>query len=386
MATVIEAPVDAMPNEPEANKLFRMVMKFKGSDLHLKVGMAPAMRLAGVLRQMQLPPLSTQRHGTADVPAAFGRARRTSWKRPAASTSPTSSSSPTAMRPAFASTCSVSAAASAWSPAASTRRSPISRGWACPQVMGEIASHDQGIVILAGVTGSGKSTTIAAMLNYVNTRERCHIVTIEDPIEFTFKDDKCIINQREVGIDVIDWNTALKHAVRQDPDIILVGEMRDRETFNAAMHAAETGHLVFGTIHASTAPSTISRILDLFPMDMHSAMRQNLAFNFKAIVAQKLLPTTKDWAAANGQTRVPLVEVMRMNPTVRKLILQEEDIKLAQAIRLGKEEGMVDFTESLRQLVVAEKIERATAFENAPNPELLRMALKGITLPEQGIL
>ena len=154
--------------------------------------------------------------------------------------------------------------------------------------MGEIASHDQGIVILAGVTGSGKSTTIAAMLNYVNTRERCHIVTIEDPIEFTFKDDKCIINQREVGIDVFDWNTALKHAVRQDPDIILVGEMRDRETFNAAMHAAETGHLVFGTIHASTAPSTISRILDLFPKDMHSAMRQNLAFNLKAIVAQKI--------------------------------------------------------------------------------------------------
>jgi twitching motility protein PilT len=143
---------------------------------------------------------------------------------------------------------------------------------------------------------------------------------------------------------------------------------------------------VFGTIHASTAPSTISRILDLFPQDMHSAMRQNLAFNLRAIVAQKLLPTTKDWAAAHGQTRVPLVEVMRMNPTVKKLILQEEDIKLAQAIRLGKEEGMVDFTESLRLLVVAEKIERATAFENSPNPELLRMALKGITLPEAGIL
>ena len=208
------------------------------------------------------------------------------------------------------------------------------------------------------------------MLQYVNTRERCHIVTIEDPIEFTFKDDKCIINQREVGIDVVNWDTALKHAVRQDPDIILVGEMRDRETFNAAMHAAETGHLVFGTIHASTAPSTISRILDLFPQDMHNAMRQNLAFNLKAIVAQKLLPTTKDWAAATGQTRAPLVEVMRMNPTVKKLILNEEDIKLAQAIRLGKEEGMVDFTESLRQLVVAEKVERAVAFENAPNPEL----------------
>jgi len=119
---------------------------------------------------------------------------------------------------------------------------------------------------------------------------------------------------------------------------------------------------------------------------MHSAMRQNLAFNLKAIIAQKLLPTTKEWAATSGQTRAPLVEIMRMNPTVKKLILNEEDIKLAHAIRLGKEEGMVDFTESLRQLVVAEKVERAVAFENAPNAELLRMALKGITLPEAGIL
>jgi twitching motility protein PilT len=224
------------------------------------------------------------------------------------------------------------------------------------------------------------------MLNYVNQTERCHVVTIEDPIEFTFKDDKCIINQREVGIDVIDWDTALKHAVRQDPDIILVGEMRDRDTFNAALHAAETGHLVFGTIHASSAPSTVSRILDLFPVDMHAAMRQNLAFNLKCIIAQKLLPTTKEWAATKGQARVPLCEIMRMSPIVRKLILAEEDIKLAQAIRMGKEEGMVDFTESLRQLVVAEKVERSVAFEVAPNPEALKMALKGIVLPEAGIL
>jgi twitching motility protein PilT len=255
-----------------------------------------------------------------------------------------------------------------------------------PPVLGEIASEDQGIIILAGVTGSGKSTTIASMLQHINTRERCHIVTIEDPIEFTFKDDKSIINQREVGIDVIDWDTALKHAVRQDPDIILVGEMRDRDTFNAAMHAAETGHLVFGTIHASSAPSTISRILDLFPRDMHSAMRQNLAFNLKAIIAQKLLRTTKEWTQKTGAARIPTVEIMRMNPTVKKLILNEEDTKLGDAIRIGKEEGMLDFTESLRQLCVAEKIERATAFEVAPSVEALKMALKGITIAQPGIL
>src|SRR5262249_23705436 len=159
----------------------------------------------------------------------------------------------------------------------------------------------------------------------------------------------------EVGIDVCDWDTALKHAVRQDPDIILVGEMRDQHTFSAAMHAAETGHLVFGTIHASSAPSTIGRILDLFPRDMHPALRQSMAFNLKAIIAQKLLPTTKE-LQAKGISRVPTNEIMRTNPIVRKLILNEEDTKLGDAIRIGKEEGMQDFTESLRKLVVDEKI------------------------------
>src|SRR6516162_7663552 len=385
MATVAEAPIEALPNEPEANKLFRMVMKYKGSDLHLKVGMPPAMRLAGVLRLMQLPVLSGSDMERLMFPLLSARQKTiledTGGIDFAHVVVDTNGDETRFRVNLFRQRGRLSLVARRVNTSI-----PDFEGLGLPAVLGDIASHDQGIIILAGVTGSGKSTTIASMLQYVNQRERCHIVTIEDPIEFTFKDDKCIINQREVGIDVIDWDVALKHAVRQDPDIILVGEMRDRDTFSAALHAAETGHLVFGTIHASSAPSTISRILDLFPQDMHAAMRQNLALNSKAIIAQKLLPTTKDWAASSGQTRVPLVEVMRTNPTVRKLILNEEDIKLAQAIRLGKEEGMVDFTESLRQLVVAEKVERATAFEVAPNPEALRMALKGITLPEAGIL
>ncbi len=385
MATAVETPVESMPNEPEANKLFRMVMKYKGSDLHLKVGLPPAMRLAGVLRTMQLPPLSETDMERLMFPLLTPRQKQILEDTGGIDyahvvTDPNGDETRFRVN-LFRQRGKLSLVARRVNTSI-----PDFEGLGLPPVLGEIASHDQGIIILAGVTGSGKSTTIASMLNYVNARERCHIVTIEDPIEFTFKDDKCIINQREVGIDVSDWNTALKHAVRQDPDIILVGEMRDRDTFSAALHAAETGHLVFGTIHASSAPSTISRILDLFPQDMHPAMRQNLAFNLKAIIAQKLLPTTKEWAASTGQTRIPLVEIMRMNPIVRKLILAEEDIKLQAAIRLGKEEGMVEFTESLRQLVVAEKIERATAFEVAPNPETLRMVLKGIQLPEQSML
>ena len=161
--------------------------------------------------------------------------------------------------------------------------------------------------------------------------------------------------------------------------------MRDRHTFSAAMHAAETGHLVFGTIHASSAPSTIGRILDLFPRDMHPATAVN-GIQHEGDYRAEAASDHERWAAATGQTRVPTVEIMRTNPTVRKLIMNEEDNKLGDAIRIGKEEGMLDFTESLRQLCVAEKIERSTAFEVAPSPEALKMALKGITINQPGIL
>ena len=200
-----------------------------------------------------------------------------------------------------------------------------------PPVLDELCKFDQGMILLAGVTGSGKSTTIASMLDWINHHYRKHILTLEDPIEFTFTEDKCLINQREIGMDVKDFVIGMKHAVREDPDVMLVGEMRDRETFETAIQAAETGHLVFGTIHASTAPSTIGRILDLFPQDMHAAIRSALAFNMKAIVAQKLLPSIKE-----GVGRVPTVEIMTFNPTVRKLILEEQDEKLPDAIRIGK--------------------------------------------------
>jgi twitching motility protein PilT len=383
-AVATESPESAY-SEPEANKLFRMVMKFKGSDLHLKVGLAPAMRLSGVLRQMQLPALSEQDMERLMFPLLTPRQRSILEDEGGVDfahivVDPNGDETRFRVN-LFRQRGKLSLVARRVNTSI-----PNFEGLGLPDVLGDIASADQGIIILAGVTGSGKSTTIASMLQHINSRERCHIVTIEDPIEFTFKDDKSIINQREVGIDVIDWDTALKHAVRQDPDIILVGEMRDQDTFKAALHAAETGHLVFGTIHASSAPSTISRILDLFPQDMHPAMRQNLAFNLKAVIAQKLLPTSKEYATKSGAGRVPLVEIMRMNPTVRKLILNEDDIKLSDAIRIGREEGMIDFTESLRLLVVEEKVDRATAFEVAPNVEELKMALKGIMIKQPGIL
>jgi twitching motility protein PilT len=383
MSTAIEPNVEVAPNEPEANKLFRMTIKYKGSDLHLKVGMPPSMRLAGVLRQMQLPVLTSADMDRLMYPLLTPRQRTILEEEGGVDFAHIifDGDNETRFRVnLFKQRGRLSLVARRVN-----NKIPTFEDLHLPAVLAEITQYDQGIIILAGVTGSGKSTTIASMLQYVNQRERMHIVTVEDPIEYTFKDDKSIINQREIGIDVLNWDIALKHAVRQDPDIILVGEMRDRETFSAAMHAAETGHLVFGTIHAGTAPSTISRLLDLFPREMHAPLRQSLAFNLKAVVAQKLLPTTKEWAD-KGVGRVPTNEIMRVNPTVKKLILNEEDTKLGDAIRIGKEEGMMDFTESLRLLVVAEKIERATAFEVAPSPESLKMALKGITINQPGIL
>jgi twitching motility protein PilT len=211
--------------------------------------------------------------------------------------------------------------------------------------------------------------------------QRKHILTLEDPIEFVFTPAKSLITQREVGVDVRDFEIGMKQAVRQDPDVMLVGEMRDRETFATAIHAAETGHLVFGTIHASSAATTIGRILDLFPADQHRSLRSSIAFNMRGIVAQKLLPSIKE-----GVGRVPAVEVMTFNPTVRKLLLEEMDDRLPDAIRMCANEGMQDFTRSLNDLVNKRLISAETALEVAPNPEALKMALKGISVAQPGIL
>jgi len=363
--------------EPEINKLFRMVMKHEGSDLHLKVGLPPMMRLRNAIRQMEMRPLSPEDVDRLIFAILSQRSQQLLEETGGADFAHIIGQDESRFRVnVFRQRGRVSLVARRVS-----NKIPTFEKLNLPPVIEKLCHHDQGMIILAGVTGSGKSTTIAAMLDYINERERIHILTIEDPIEYLFADKKAVVNQREVGIDVLDWHTALKHAVREDPDVILVGEMRDRETFEAGMNAAETGHLVFGTIHASTAPSTIGRILDLFPADIHSAMRQSLAFNLRAIVCQKLLPSIRP-----GVQRVPTNEIMIMNPTVRDLIIKAEDKKLPDAIRIGMLEGMVDFNESLRQLVERGDVDRATALEVAPIHEALKMDFKGIKVAQPGIL
>lgn len=363
----------------EVNKVFRQLIKHKGSDLHMQVGKPPILRVKGTLRELQMEPITQEKMQQLFDPMMDDRLKRIFQEEGGCDFSHVVEYEGENWR--FRVNLFIQLGKPGMVSRKIERSIPNFEGLYLPPVMEELCKYDQGMVLLAGVTGSGKSTTIASMLDWVNHNYRKHILTIEDPIEFVYTQDKCLINQREVGIDVHDFEIAMKHAVRQDPDIMLVGELRDRETFETAIHAAETGHLVFGTIHASNAPSCIGRILDLFPNDMHKAIRSSMAFNMRAIIAQKLLPTIVD-----TPSRVPIVEIMRFNPTVRKLILEEEDEKLAAAIRIGKDEGMQVFNESLYGFIDSELISRASAFEVSPNVEELKMKLKGIDVTGAAIL
>ncbi len=365
--------------EREVDKYFRALVKMQGSDLHMKTGRPPIIRVHGGLKDLNRGPIDAVEMAQLLFPMMDDRLRTIFDKEGGADFAYTVDVDGVTWR--FRVNMLQQLGKIGLVARRVNNKIPDFRGLYLPPVMAELCNFDQGMILLAGVTGSGKSTTIASMLDYINHREAVHILTLEDPIEFVFTEDKALINQREVGIDVKDFSVAMKHAVREDPDIILVGEMRDEETFMTAIHAAETGHLVFGTIHASSAPSTIGRILDLFPEDLHSAIRSAIAFNMKAIVAQKLLPSIKP-----GVGRVPTCEIMTFSPMIKKLILESHDEKLADAIRIGAQEGMQDFTMSLKQLIDDELIDRPTAFEVAPNKESLKMALKGIKVSQPGIL
>jgi twitching motility protein PilT len=367
----------AVPGEPQINQLFRTVMLHKGSDLHLKAGMPGMMRLRGVIQKMATPVLSQEHLEKLIYPILRDKDKKALEDKGGADFAHVIGNDEARYRVNLFKQRGRFAVVARLV----TQNIPSFEKLGLPPSIEKLCHFEQGMVLLAGVTGSGKSTTIAAMLDYMNQHEALHILTIEDPIEFVFTDKMSVVNQREVYLDVSDWHTALKHAVREDPDVILVGEMRDADTFEAAIHAAETGHVVLGTIHASNAYSTIDRILGLFPPNQHGAVRQSLVFNLKAVVAQKLIPSIKP-----GVHRVPTNEVMIVNPTIRDLILKMRDEKLLDAIRSFYNEGMVDFNENLRQLVERGDVDKATALEFSPNADQLKMMIKGIKVATSGLV
>lgn len=236
----------------------------------------------------------------------------------------------------------------------------------------KLAQAKDGILLICGATGSGKSSTMAAMLNWINRNLDRHIVTIEDPIEYTFIDDKSVFQQREIGIDVPNFEMAIKAVLRQNPDIILIGEMRDRETFETAISAAETGHLVFSTMHAATVQQSLTRLFEFFPPEQLAQARRQIAGSLRGFICQKLIPTI------DGQGRVPANEVLNADTTIKNLILEGQNEKIMEVLNAGTDSNSFSFNRDILRLVKAGLISKADGIRFSPNPQALEMNLKGI--------
>ncbi|MCX6904654.1 MAG: PilT/PilU family type 4a pilus ATPase [Verrucomicrobia bacterium] len=242
-------------------------------------------------------------------------------------------------------------------------------------ILKKFAEAPRGIVLLAGTTGSGKSTTLAAMIEHINSHQRRHIITMEDPIEYVFEDNQCLIEQREVGLDTASFHTALRNVLRQDPDVIMIGEMRDAISLGAAMSASDTGHLVLSTVHTTNSAQSIIRILDFFRADDREQVRRQLAGTLLAVITQRMVATV------DSKVTVGL-EILINTPVVRKMIEENRLDKLSAAIETGTEDGMQSFNQAFYTLCMQGKITKEEALNKATNPQALEMNFKGIFLDE----
>ena len=246
-----------------------------------------------------------------------------------------------------------------------------------PSVITELSNLHRGLILVTGVTGSGKSTTLAAMLNHINSTRKKHIITVEDPIEFVHPDKQSLISQRGVGQDTLSFGNALKGALREDPDIILIGEMRDLETIEIALHAANTGHLVFSTLHTLDAKETINRVIGMFPKEEQNRIRITLASVLEGVVSQRLVKTIDGKRAA-------AIEIMKLTPRISELIEQNRDYEILDTIEEGKEiYGSQSFDQALLELFHAKRITEETVYEHATNPSDMKLKLQGIGIKEE---
>ena len=258
--------------------------------------------------------------------------------------------------------------------AAAIRRIPMEipdlKALGLPQIVADLTHNQNGMVLVTGPTGSGKTTTLAALIDKINSEERAHVMTIEDPIEYVHNHKKCIINQREIGYDTWAFKAALKYILRQDPDYVLVGEMRDLETIETALTVAETGHLVFGTLHTNSAIQTINRMVSAFDANQRDRIRTLLSATLQAVVCQKLIP-----AVEGG--RVLAVEVLLMTPAVRNLVREDKLHQIYGAMQTGQNKtGMITMNQSIMALLMNRKIDMKNGFEASPDPEELDKMLK----------
>jgi twitching motility protein PilT len=355
--------------DPKLSDFLRMMVKEGASDLVLKTGGCPAIRQSGVIRFVGDQPLTravmrgyldevlTERHkeeyrttGATDLAVALpgvGRFRCNVFNQ-------------------CGETGFVFRAIKEEIPSFKELNLPV-------ESLKRLASMKRGLVLATGTAGSGKSTTLAAMLEYVNRNMNKHIITIEDPIEYRFEDKRSIVNQREVGVDVSNFSSALRQAVRQSPDVIFIGEMRDAETVQAAISAAETGHLVFSTLHTVNAVQTVERIITFFPPHQHELVRLQLALNLAGVVSLRLIKNKE------GTAMVPAVELLINTPTVRELLEQGQTRSLPKALAEGSYYGTMTFNQSLIRLFQAGNISLEDALLASDSPDELKMQMRGIT-------
>jgi twitching motility protein PilT len=348
----------------------------EASDLHIKVGSPPVMRVAATLHRIEMPALGAsdteelllpmvpkrllpqlEREGGVDFSHTFDHGRFR---------------------------CSVFHAGGGLH-AAVRRVNPKIPNFETlhlPPVYEHVAEHvHDGLVLICGVTGSGKSSTLASMINHMNHQHAYNMITIEDPVEYVFTPEKSVISQREVGLDVIDFATGLRGAVRQDPDVIVIGEMRDKETLLAGLMAAETGHLVFVTLHTANTVQSFSRILEFFPVEEHPFVRSCLANGLRAVMAQRLMPSSRE-----GVRVVPATEVLLNSPSVSDHIREGQEEDLYAIIADSRQAGMHTFTDSLYRLVTENYVDLKIAESFAPNPEQLHSLVHGIAVKSDGLI
>ncbi len=359
--------------------LLEMMKKLGASDLHMKTGLPPVYRIAGALRRTDIPPLDPDGEQIEKLMREIMPERRAHLYDEKGALD-FSYHLPDGDR------FRINVLRAGEHMHAAVRRVnaviPSFEDLHLPPIYRKVAQEaHEGLVLVVGVTGCGKSTTMAAMLDHVNATRPVHIISVEDPVEFLLKPKKAIISQREIGLDLESFADGLRSAVRQDPDVIFVGELRDRETITAALQAAETGHLVFGTLHTADTMQTLTRILEFFSHDEHEFIRSAVANSLQAVFAQRLLP-----AADPKISRVPATEVLLGEPIVTDKIRNGEDEDLPAVIASNEEGGMHSFTRSLVRLYNEELVFLDTAMEYAPHREQLESEIRGIKTTAQSLV
>lgn len=347
------------------DSLLRRMTELDASDLHIKTGARPVIRINGLLQRLDLPAIS---HGEVDEMVAHilpPRLRERFEREHEADASYLPEQGGDRFR--------VNVYSQRNTPGIAFRRIPREiptlDGLKHPQILKKFCELDKGLVVITGPTGSGKSTTLAAMIRYINERDPYHIITIEDPMEFEHEDAKCVIEQREIGLDTDSFGEALRRALRQDPDVILLGEMRDAETMSIATAAAETGHLVLSTLHTNDAKQSVSRIINTFPPEQHFQTRLKLAAALKGVVSQTLIPTK-----AGG--RIAVLEIMVVTPFIRELISKGKYDDIDEAIEKGTAYGMQSMNQDILAKWMADIISDEDALSSSVRPQDLNVMME----------